>query len=197
MGKHRKGGKKGGRGKGAGERHACGKLVQRKEGDAMTKEFLARRAELVGVDNVRHQSAGVPLGQMRLAGRITERQHRAGQDLERKWRQWAMLVDAPRRDAPAVGGRLPSRLADDNPQRWADLDAEMTAVLAKMRGVPNGRLAASLVESVVADGVMPPRLLNGWTERGTFWDIGWAAIRDGLDAVADVLKIPRTDPVAA
>lgn len=189
--------KKGGRGKKAGDRHPCGKLVQRKEGDAMTKEFLQRRADLVGEDNVRHQSAGVPLGQMRLAGRITERQYRAGQDLERKWRQWAMLVDAPRRDAPAVGGRLPTRLADDSVRRWTDLDAEMTAVLAKMRAVTNGRLAASLVESVVADGVLPPRLLNGWTERGTFWDIGWAAIRDGLDAAADVFKIPRERPVAA
>lgn len=189
---------KGGRPRKSGPRYKSG---QRKEtkigakmGDAMTPELLQRRADLVGAGNARDQMAAYPIGQMRLAGLITDRQWRAGSEMAVKWRQWSAMADAPRRDAPAIDGTHPGLGRGDNAQRWAALDKEMTMLRAAVMAVrPHPRLAMSLLESTLVDEVTPPRLLVGWApdRRGSPWVEGWSLLRSALDAAADALRIPR------
>ncbi len=183
-----------------------------KPGDLMTPELVAQRTRWVGDENARDHRAAIPLGQLLLAGRITEDQWLAGMTLAKIWRRWATMAGSPRRDAPAVGGAHPKRaeeepLTPDEIRRaedsWDYLDGRMRKALDAVRRVEHGQLAASMIESIAVDEVMPPRLQEGWIRRATYsdeippkaWQIGWLALQRGLTALAIALGITAAPKV--
>ncbi|MDE1145621.1 MAG: hypothetical protein PW843_03240 [Azospirillaceae bacterium] len=183
-----------GRPRKAGARHACGQLVQ--TGDsAILPQALERRADLLGAPSsltmaqLLDQRAGQPLGQLLLRGRLTRRQHDAGQAVGGLWRAWLSLAEAPKPHAyvPESGSGV-VRL-DVDPDRWARTDERLAhaRVLIRASG-PHGVLALALVETLCADEIMPRRFDAAWAGE---WPQGWAALTAALDALADHYRLPH------
>jgi hypothetical protein len=183
-----------GRPRKAGARHACGQLVQAAD-PAILPQALERRADLLGgpaslpAGQLLDQRAGQPLGQLLLRGRLTQRQHDAGQAVGGLWRAWLSLAEAPKPHAyvPESGTGMARQEVD--PDRWARTDDRLAQARALIRASgPHGLLALALVEGVCADEIMPRRFEASWAGD---WLQGWAALTTALDALADHYRIPR------
>ncbi|MEC4589479.1 hypothetical protein VPG91_00625 [Nitrospirillum amazonense] len=183
-----------GRPRKAGARHACGQLVQAADA-AILPQALERRADLLGAPaslpmaQLLDQRAGQPLGQLLLRGRLTQRQHDAGQAVGGLWRAWLSLAEAPKPHAyvPESGSGVVR--VDVDPDRWARTDDRLAQTRALIRASgPHGLLALTLVEGVCADEIMPRRFEATWVGD---WPQGWAALTTALDALADHYRIPR------
>lgn len=190
-----------------GHRYRGGRVVPSK-GDLVPVEIEQRRRELLG-DQDKHSTAwrrdpklGDTLGHMRLRGEITDRQYEAGQKVAAVWRAWATLAECPGRHARAADLPIASdvdrepmppheidRLVEEalhDPERaekWRRLTDVMAALRARVTTVHQHALAWSLLETVCADDVMPPRLTGDWPQ-------GWTLLRAALDEAAKVFKIP-------
>ncbi|TWB20654.1 hypothetical protein FBZ89_10653 [Nitrospirillum amazonense] len=183
-----------GRPRKAGVRHACGQLVQAADA-AILPQALERRADLLGAPvslpmaQLLDQRAGQPLGQLLLRGRLTQRQHDAGQAVGGLWRAWLSLAEAPKPHAYVPESGSGVARPDIDPDRWARTDDRLAQARALIRASgPHGLLALTLVESLCADEVMPRRFEATWAGD---WPQGWAALTTALDALADHYRIPR------
>jgi len=159
-------------------------------------ETLARRADHVGREAATDQRAGTALGRMHLTGLIDTAQFDAGTRLVGLWQSWSCMACRPRfpiegRPAPVDSEHPDAELVE----RWRRLKAEMAAVKAAVLAVPCGVLAWSLIETVVADDMVPPRLDPQHPLFGR-WDIGSQALADGLDAVRRIFSGARVNKSA-
>jgi len=161
----------------------------------ITKELLMRRAEACGMNgDPTDARAGTVLGQLLLRGWITQRQFDGGNALGTAWRRWARMAEVPSRHPRAAAlGMVTSTPPDAMPldpaapaagseeDAWQKTDDALRAWRA---AVPKPKLLAlSIAESVCVDDVMPPRLHPAWV-------IGMQALRDALDAAADLFGVP-------
>ncbi|WP_044563693.1 hypothetical protein [Azospirillum sp. B4] len=184
-----------GRPRKSGARHACGQLVQPSD-PAVLSKTLERRADLLGAvapvptDQLLDQRVGQPLGQLLLRGRLTQRQHDAGQAVGGLWRAWLSLAEAPKPHAYVPESGTGIGRPDVDPDRWARTGERMaeTRALIQTSG-PHGVLALTLVEGLCADEIMPRRFEAGW--QGGDWPLGWGALTAALDALADHYRLPR------
>ena len=170
-------------------RHADGQIVRtskqkREEGPVIPVQVIERRAEIVGAENTSDQRAGTALGQMLLLGLIDQTQHDAGMRLAELWQSWSCMACRPR--FPTDG--RPVIVDAENPdeeviRRWRRLKERMAAVRQDVLALPAGALAWSMVESAVAEDIIPPRLDPRSALHGN-WPLGKQAMRDGLTAVA-------------
>ncbi|MBB6251729.1 hypothetical protein [Nitrospirillum iridis] len=183
-----------GRPRKAGTRHACGQLVQTVDA-AILPQALERRADLLGAagalstDQLLDQRAGQPLGQLLLRGRLTRRQHDAGQAVGGLWRAWLSLAEAPKPHAYVPESGTGVGRPDVDPDRWNRTDERLAHARALIRASgPHGLLALTLVEGLCADEIMPRRFEANWAGD---WPQGWAALTGALDVLADHYRIPR------
>lgn len=180
-------------------RHASGRIVHH-HGPVHTPELVERRAELVGVKNATNALAGTPLGILRLTGRISERQYQAGEKAGYAWQEWRSVegIRPPHASALAYGDTRPP------PVDWDAMTPDQRKVAAERRqraiqamnalrravmGVPQCALAFALVESICDEKVMPLRFTDTWL--GKDWPEGIKALRDALDALAKLYRIPE------
>ncbi|HEY8343366.1 MAG TPA: hypothetical protein VIK75_10310 [Calditerricola sp.] len=199
-----------GRKRSTGARYRSGDIVrhQRQRDPLVPIEIeQRRRGALKDMDRhstrwMRDSRLGSALGQLHVAGLITDEQHEAGLAVARVWTAWARLADCPSRHPQAIG--LPvatSPDADALPlskdelaalyeagmetpdERWDRLTKTMERLRAAVRDAPAHALAWSLLETVCADDLIPPRLVAGQ------WPTGWDALRGALDAAAKVFGI--------
>lgn len=187
-----------GRKRSGGPRTASGQLSR--EGK-LTKEavipdgILAQRAMAIGRRPTAEakamamdQRAGTALGLLWARQRdgmsgISERQYRGGEELESLWRRWSAAAGCPPRTPRCGDGRT---AAEPDAQRWEAMCRSMDAVRAAVMGGRYGVLGWSMLEGVLMEDLIPPRLISADS-----WPIGWAALHDALDAVADHFRIPR------
>jgi len=133
---------------------------------------------------------GTAYGMLWRAGVIDDAQHAAAERLESAWRRWSILVGAPartpiRRDS---AGSAPEPDDDALDRARRVMERTMHAV---RQSCAAGTLAWSLVEGVVADGVIPPRLLRAGRIDATAWPDGMRLLRTALDAAGTALGVTR------
>ena len=176
------------------ERKPCGQLVYEQVGPTIPAETTMQRAQY-GCGNPGDQAFGSALGKMLSMEIISRQQHETGQHLFTVWTRWARLADCPSRHARAVdpgragGGR---NHGHDDAEQWqrvkAQLDESRDAV---WRACAPGRLAWSLIETAVADDMIPPRMDPKHPCYSPEWTVGPAALRDALDVLGYVLGLVR------
>ncbi len=182
-----------GRKRKSGDRKPSGGIVNAQRPGALAPvippEALLRRAEGTGGLGPSDQRAGSALGRLYALGYISEAQHDAGQRLVALWQSWSCMAGAPR--YPTDG--RPVYACAETPDavvlhRWRSLKADMAEVHARVLAKPAGGLAWSLITTVVADDLIPPRMDHRSPLYGT-WDIGSQALADALDAVAQFFGV--------
>ncbi len=176
------------------ERMPCGKILYEQTGPTIPAEVIMHRAQY-GCGNPGDQSYGSALGKMLSMQIITEQQHETGQRLFQIWTQWSRLAGSPSRFARAVDpGRAGGGHGDiaDDAEQWqrvkAQLDESRDAV---WRSVQPGMLAWSIVETSVADDMIPPRMDPKHPCYSPEWTMGPAALREALDVLGYVLGLVR------
>lgn len=163
-----------------------------------TPEMIARRADVVGIDHVRDQRAGTPLGQLLLIrDGITQRQYDAGCQLEALWRRWNQAAGVPARVAcmrsdedrqapPVPWEALTLDEQHRQADRWDRAAERMQEVRgAIMRGMDGWLLSWAMLDGLLMDQIMPPRI-GALVER----------LRQTLDIVAKVFRIPEQERAA-
>lgn len=160
-------------------RHECGKLVQNPR-EIIPTEAIIRRAELVGMKNVRHHDASTPLGQLKLRTWITERQFQAGIRFEDAHRRWAMLADCKPHTAQ-VGEREGGTRPDPTMEEWLKAKQrylDLKAIIDRCHPVG---LVYAAVETIIIDAVLPDALLSRWKDGSK----APRALHTALDRIAD------------
>lgn len=171
MARRNRGGKKK-----AGARYACGKLMPQAGGPAHTPELEARRRDAVG-DHWQQPQAGYALGQLLLTGKITARQHDAGDKFGKLWREWQGMACVPPR-LPSTDRGAPCEV---DPAAWERVKNMVGGALACLDTCEPKALVKAAVDSCCLD--------DYWPQTAT--TIGANALRVGLDALADFFRIPR------
>jgi hypothetical protein len=168
--------KRPGRKRKMGERYACGKLKPQGAGPAHTPELEARRRDAVGA-HWQQPQAGYALGQLLLTGKISARQHDAGDKFGKLWREWQGMAGVPPRQ-PSTDRGAPGEI---DPAVWERVKATVGGALACLDGCDPKALVKAAVDSCCLD--------DYWPQTATV--MGLDALRTGLDALADFFRIPR------
>lgn len=173
---------RGGRRRVQGERYPSGKL---RPEVAIPPEALERRAERANcsTDEARRPEAGYALGQLLMRGIINQRQHDAGTAYRQAWMRWASLAGIPPHETAQRGHGY---VGDDIPVgTWATAKQSYTWATDAVLQCEHCRLVMSAIETVVMDNVLPPLFPHRW--------VAVAALRAGLDVLADYYRMPRRD----
>lgn len=170
------------------------------QGPVILDEALAQRARAMGVvcmtvdaklrKAMQDEWAGYPLGRLRLLGKITDRQFRAGASYAILRRRWDRLAEVPSRHAKVA--RLP--IASECPQdlapqvidllvleRESDIDGAWLRAklhLRKLQRLIGPGEALAVLEAVCVDEAAPA--VRDWLP----------LLRLGLDRVAEHFRLP-------
>lgn len=174
---------RGGRRRAQGERYPSGDL---KPTRATPREALERRAELAGCtieEAAKRPEPGYALGQLLMRGVIDQRQHDAGTAYRQAWMRWASLAGIPQHEAAQ---RVPGHIGADVPAgTWATAKQSYSWATDAVMQCEHRRLVMSAIETVIMDNVLPPMFPHRW--------VAVAALRAGLDVLADYYRMPRRD----
>ena len=154
-----------------GRRWDNGRVVPERE-IGILPETIARRIELVGKDWDQPQ-AGYALGQLKLRGTLSERQHDAGIRLRQVWLRWASLAGIPAHEVTQRRGGL---TADVDTATWEKAREAFQAAASTVKRCRQSGLVWATVEGIVMDNYLPPMFVH----RG----VAVAALQLGLDELA-------------
>lgn len=170
-----------GRKRKAGIRRPNGRLVS--DMQVIPDEVLARRREIAGCeDGGRDHRAGIPLGVLLLRGIITDRQYQAGLRFEGVQAAWAAMAGLPARYPQVTdGGARP----DPESDRWQRAAERYRQSLAALGACSARDLVRGVVDMVAVEKVLPPQWLDGHGAHRAK-----QALRDGLDALAALYRLP-------
>jgi len=138
------------------------------------------------MENAMSKEAGSVIGQLMLAGVISERQHEAGLRLYTAWSKWQRMAEMPARNAKISGYSemmAPGPRPDVDPEAWAKARGRYEGA----RGAVGNALAWAAVDSLVIDGVIPNRVLAG----GELGARCLAAMLSGLDSLVRYFGVQR------
>lgn len=114
----------------AAPRHPAGKVVQPRDRSLPPPEVMARREALVG--SHQDQRAGYVFGIMLANKLIDQDQHNAGVAYGERCAAYEALIGVPRGFGSRPEGRS---LSQDDPARWAWVQAEMMACREALKGL--------------------------------------------------------------
>lgn len=166
-------------------------------GPVIPPEVIAKRAELVGVkftgDSIHDaklsaslaadSAMGSAAGILMRRGILTQTQHAAAVRMGDLWRQWASMTAAPPRQA--LQRSQWGRAEEPTSEEWRRVKARMHAAMVSVDASHSAKaLAWSMVESICADEVAPPRLLGDWP-------FGVQVVQSAMSALAVVFGIVK------
>lgn len=182
------------------QRDSSGHIIRSSQfsGPVIPPEVLEQRAKFVGDRNVNDAAAGAAIGMCRLHGVYSAEHEDTANRFMKMWLDWSRMLGGHR---PVMVGDPKVYVGNSGTLSEAEWQARqqaffratddmMVSCRSAVMALPQCGLAWSMVTSLCADGVAPPRFFS---DDG--WPFGRQLLRDSLNAIQEAMDRPRCQRV--